>query len=119
MLAAASSFFGRTNISQNYTFGSSSIISRTSTPTPSSSATSLPTVAHSPPFNIGPWRVQSATHKVRSCSVYMRRRSNLVSQVTGKRVSIWSAEKRGPEMEKMGPASRERYIEVLKTEVSC
>ena len=49
----------------------------------------------------------------------MRRRSNLVSQVTGKRVSIWSAEKRGPEMEKMGPASRERYIEVLKTEVSC
>ncbi|KIP09254.1 hypothetical protein PHLGIDRAFT_29115, partial [Phlebiopsis gigantea 11061_1 CR5-6] len=101
MLAAASSFFGRTNISQNYTFGSSSIISRTGTPTPSSSATSLPAVAHSPPFNAGPWRVQSGTHKV-----------------TGKRVSIWSAEKRGPEMEKMGPASRERYIEVLKTEAT-
>ncbi|GJE86963.1 other/SCY1 protein kinase [Phanerochaete sordida] len=99
MLAAASSFFGRTNISQSYTIGSGSILSRTSTPTPSSSGVSLPAAAHSPPFNVGPWRVQSATHKV-----------------TGKRVSVWSADKRGPEMERMGPASKERYLEVLKTE---
>ncbi|EKM55637.1 uncharacterized protein PHACADRAFT_95292 [Phanerochaete carnosa HHB-10118-sp] len=99
MLAAASSFFGRTNISQSYTIGSGSILSRTSTPTPSSSGTSLPAAVHAPPFNVGPWRVQPAVHKV-----------------TSKRVSIWSADKRAPEMEKMGPTSKERYFEVLKAE---
>lgn len=43
----------------------------------------------------------------------------LKPQVTGKRVSVWSTDKRGPEMERMGPASKERYFEVLKAEVSC
>jgi SCY1-like protein 2 len=38
--------------------------------------------------------------------------------VTGKRVSVWSADKKSPEMDKMGPASKERTMEVLKGEVS-
>ena len=38
-------------------------------------------------------------------------------QVTGKRVSVWSTDKRSSEMERMGPASREHTLEVLKTEV--
>lgn len=101
MFAAANSFFGRTNISQSYTIGSASNNSRTATPTPSgSSPASLPAVAPAPPFNVGPWRVQSASHKV-----------------SGKRVSVWSADKRSQEMERMGPASKERTLEVLKAEV--
>lgn len=40
----------------------------------------------------------------------------LCFQVTGKRVSVWSADKRAPEMDKMGPASKDRYLEVLKAE---
>lgn len=102
MLAAANSFFGRTNISQSYNIGAASNNSRTATPTPSGSSSSaaLPAVAHAPPFNVGPWRVQSASHKV-----------------TGKRVSVWSADKKSQEMERMGPASKERTLEVLKAEV--
>lgn len=103
MFAAATALFARTNISQNYNIGGSAIGSRTSTPGPSSSSSAaLPAAAaHAPPFNVGPWRVQSATHKV-----------------TGKRVSVWSADKRSQEMERMGPVSKERTIEVLKSEVS-
>ena len=102
MLAAATSFFARTNISQNYNIGTGSSIvgSRTASPAPSGSTAALPAAAQPPPFNVGPWRVQSATHKV-----------------TNKRVSVWSADKRSPEMERMGPASRERTLEVLKAEV--
>ena len=67
MFAAAASFLGRTNISQNYNIGHGHGGSRTSTPTPAGhSSTALPAAAHAPPFNVGPWRVQSATHKVRS-----------------------------------------------------
>ena len=101
MLAAANSFFGRTNISQSYNIGIASTSSRTATPVPSgSSSAALPAIAHAPPFNVGPWRVQSASHKA-----------------TGKRVSVWSADKRSQEMERMGPASKERTLEVLKAEV--
>jgi len=39
-------------------------------------------------------------------------------KVTGKRVSVWSTDKRSQELERMGPASRERTIEVLKAEAS-
>ncbi|KAI8998790.1 kinase-like protein [Trametes punicea] len=105
MFAAASSFFARTNISQSYNIGisSGSSGSRTSTPSPAgTSSTALPSAALSPPFSVGPWRVQSATHKV-----------------TGKRVSVWSADKRSPEMERMGPASKERTLEILKAEASA
>ncbi len=103
MLAAASSFFARTNISQNYNIGYGSSIggSRTASPAPvGSSSASLPAAAQPPPFNVGPWRVQSAVHKV-----------------TNKRVSVWSADKRSAEIERMGPASKERTLEVLKAEV--
>ncbi|KAL4250432.1 Catalytically Inactive Kinase-Related Protein [Abortiporus biennis] len=104
MFAAANSFFGRTNISQTYTIGSSSIIgSRTSTPGPQGSGSAtIPAVAHSPPFNVGPWRVQPATHKV-----------------NGKRVSVWTAEKKSAELEKMGPHSKERTLEILKAEAQA
>ncbi|KAI0637126.1 kinase-like protein [Trametes polyzona] len=103
MFAAASSFFARTNISQSYNIGPSATNSRTSTPAPAgSSNASLPSAALPSPFNVGPWRVQSATHKV-----------------TGKRVSVWSADKRSPDMERMGPASKERTLEVLKAEASA
>lgn len=102
MFAAANSFFGRTNISQSYNFGPSTTGSRTSTPGPSSTGSSLPiATAYAPPFNVGPWRVQCATHKV-----------------TGKRVSVWNTDKKSQDMEKMGPASKERTLEVLKAEVA-
>lgn len=112
MLAAATSFFSRSNISQNYTFGPSPTSipsSRSGTPVPSSSSTSngttasgstLPAIAHAPPFQVGLWKVQSATHKT-----------------TGKRVSVWAFEKRGQEVERMGPGAREKTVEVLKSEV--
>ncbi|THH32982.1 hypothetical protein EUX98_g1175 [Antrodiella citrinella] len=103
MLAAASSFFGRTNISQTYTIGTAVHNgSRTSTPTPGSSNVAIPQAAHTPPFQVGPWRVQPATHKV-----------------NGKRVSVWSADKRVQEMDKMGPLSKEKTLEVLKAEASA
>lgn len=54
-----------------------------------------------PPFKIGLWRVQSASHKV-----------------TGKRVSVWSFDKRGQDVDKLGPQAKERVTEVLKSEVS-
>ena len=54
-----------------------------------------------PPFKIGLWRVQSASHKV-----------------TGKWVSVWSFDKRRQEVEKLGPQDTERVTEVLKSEVS-
>ncbi|KAI0747966.1 other/SCY1 protein kinase [Daedaleopsis nitida] len=104
MFAAASSFFARTNISQNYNIGSASSVaggSRTASPAPTGAA-SLPAAAQPPPFNVGPWRVQSATHKV-----------------TNKRVSVWSADKRSPEIERMGPAAKDRTLEVLKGEASA
>ncbi|PIL23844.1 hypothetical protein GSI_13595 [Ganoderma sinense ZZ0214-1] len=108
MLAAATSFFARTNISQNYNIGPSSSAgsglsgSRTASPAPAgSSSSSLPAAAQPPPFNVGPWRVQPATHKV-----------------TNKRVSVWNMDRRNVEMERMGPASKERTIEVLKAEAS-
>ena len=101
MLAAATSFFARTNISQNYNIGTSSTTgSRSGTPTPSGPSTTAPT-ALSPPFNVGLWRIQAASHKV-----------------TNKRVSVWSFDKRGAEMERQGPMAKERALEVLKAEVS-
>ncbi|KAG5651283.1 hypothetical protein H0H81_009226 [Sphagnurus paluster] len=100
MLAAATSFFGRTAISQSYNIGPSSS-SRPTTPGPSSN--SIDAAASFPPsLNVGLWRVQSASHKV-----------------TSKRVSVWSFDKRGPDMERLGPAARERTLEVMKAEASA
>ncbi|KAF8919611.1 kinase-like domain-containing protein [Mucidula mucida] len=101
MFAAASSFFARTAISQSYNIGEPSAAgSRSSTPGPSSSsATSSPvTVA----LHIGLWKVQAAYHKV-----------------TSKRVAVWSFDKRGPDMERLGVPAKERTLEVLKGEASA
>ncbi|RDB21346.1 Protein kinase domain-containing protein ppk32 [Hypsizygus marmoreus] len=100
MLAAATSFFGRTAISQSYNIGSSSG-SRPSTP--GHATTSLNTSTPFPPsLNVGLWRVQPASHKV-----------------TNKRVSVWSFDKRGSETERLGASARERILEVLKAEASA
>lgn len=112
MLAAASSFFGRTNISQSYNIGNPSQSSRPATPGHSNGSTAgsgssgsgggtgIAPIPFTPSFYIGLWKVQPAAHKT-----------------TGKRVSVWSFDKRGPEMERAGPASKERIVEVLKNEV--
>ena len=104
MFAAASSFFARSNISQNYNVGApSSIIgSRSTTPASGSSSnpSALPAPSNTPTFFVGPWKVQSGSHKT-----------------TNKRVSVWTFDKRSPELEKMGPAAKDRTFEVLKSEV--
>lgn len=114
MLAAATSFFARTNISQSYNIGQPSSSSRPTTPgisSTSSAATSasglssrserLVPAASTPAFPVGLWKVQSAYHKV-----------------TNKRVSVWSFDKRSPEMERLGALAKERTLEVLKAEAS-
>ena len=108
MLAAATSFFSRSNISQNYAIGGSSTAagSRTATPAPApgagASSAALPAPAHVPPFQVGLWRVQSATHKV-----------------TGKRVSVWAFDKRSAEVDRLSPMARDKTMDVLKAEVRC
>ncbi|KAJ8699577.1 Protein kinase domain-containing protein ppk32 [Pleurotus ostreatus] len=101
MFAAATSFFARTAISQSYNIGGPSTGSRSSTPGPSSVSPSTP-AAFSPPITVGLWKVQSASHKV-----------------TNKRVSVWSFDKRGPEMERLSPSAKDRTLEVLKAEASA
>ncbi|KII88940.1 hypothetical protein PLICRDRAFT_91412 [Plicaturopsis crispa FD-325 SS-3] len=103
MLAAATSFFARTAISQSYNIGTSSTSgSRSSTPGPGGSSPPSAPVAHAPPVQIGLWKVQSAVHKV-----------------TNKRVSVWSFDKRGAEVERISPVARDRVLEVLKAEASA
>lgn len=108
MLAAASSFFSRTNISQNYNIGATTSGigstlngSRSSTPGPSNAqAAALPSAPLTPAFHVGLWKVQSGTHKV-----------------TQKRVSVWSFDKRASEMERVSAHGKEKVIETLKAEV--
>ena len=101
MLAAATSFFARTAISQSYNIGISASGSRPSTPSHGDSSFALPT-SPSPSLNVGLWRVQSASHKV-----------------TNKRVSVWSFDKRGPDIERLGPLAKERTLDILKAEVGA
>ena len=101
LLAAASSFLGRTNISQAYSIGNPSQSSRPSTPaTSAAGGTVLAPPPFTPVFHVGLWKVQPAAHKT-----------------TGKRVSVWSFDKRGPEMERLGQAGKDRALEVMKNEV--
>ncbi|KAF8501214.1 hypothetical protein JB92DRAFT_884592 [Gautieria morchelliformis] len=93
MLAAATSLFARTNISQCYVISSPGA-------TPSSSA--LPAANFTPVFNVGPWKVQFAMHKT-----------------TNKRVSVCSFDKRSPELERCGPSARERVLDVSKVEAGA
>ena len=107
VFAAASSFFSRTNISQSYNIGSPSgglpVVqgftgSRPTTPGSTSASLAAPPAA-TPPFFVGLWKVQSAWHKV-----------------TNKRVSVWTFDKRGGELERLNPVARDRVIEILKAE---
>ncbi|KAJ3815697.1 other/SCY1 protein kinase [Lentinula aff. lateritia] len=107
--SAATSFFARTNISQSYHIGSapsslSNAGSRPSTPAPQSSGppTSTSSASFTPSIYIGLWKVQGATHKI-----------------TNKKVSVWSFDKRGPEMERLRPSAKERTMEVLKAEATA
>lgn len=109
VFAAASSFFSRTNISQSYNIGSPSgglpVVpgltgSRPATPGSTSTSIAAPPAA-TPPFFVGLWKVQSAWHKV-----------------TNKRVSVWTFDKRGADLERLNPIARDRAIEVLKAEES-
>ena len=97
MFAAASSFFSRSNILQNYNLGAPGTAPRS--PTPSGSG-SLPAAAHVPPFQVGLWKVQSGAHKT-----------------TGKRVSVWTCDKRAGEMDRLTAGARENVFDVLKAEV--
>jgi hypothetical protein len=104
MLAAATSFFARTNISQSYNIGNSAppgLGTRPSTPSGSTSTSLSAPPAPTPTFYIGLWKVQSAWHKT-----------------TSKRVSVWTFDKRGPDMERLGAQGKDRVIEVMKAEVS-
>ena len=100
MLAAATSFFSRTAINQSYNIGTPSHASRPSTP----GTNGVPTapMPSTPAFYIGLWKVQSGSHKV-----------------TNKRVSVWTFDKRGPEVERLGSLGKERTAEVMKAEVRC
>ncbi|KAF8630424.1 hypothetical protein AX15_002972 [Amanita polypyramis BW_CC] len=97
MLAAATSFFARSAISQSYSVGVNE--SRPTSPASSGSSAPAPFVLT---LIVGLWRVLPAFHKV-----------------THKRVSVWSFDKRGPDMDRLGPVARERMIEVLKAEASA
>lgn len=100
MLAAATSFFSRTAISQSYNIGPQNG-SRSSTPTPAGSTSGARTGTHlSASGRVGLWRFQGATHRV-----------------TGKRVSVWTFDKR-VELEGLGSMSKERVLEVMKAEVT-
>ncbi|KAF9052742.1 kinase-like domain-containing protein [Panaeolus papilionaceus] len=101
MLAAATSFFARTNINQSYNIGSSTSAfgSRPATPGAGSSLTAP--AAATPTFHVGLWKVQSAWHKV-----------------TNKRVSVWTFDKRGPDLDRLSPPAKERVMEVMKLEAS-
>ncbi|KAJ3572805.1 hypothetical protein NP233_g2841 [Leucocoprinus birnbaumii] len=117
MFAAATSFFARTNISQSYNIGqppsTSAHSSRPATPGAASSSSGAASGSGSgsngvlattftPTFAVGLWKVQSAYHKV-----------------TNKRVSVWSFDKRGADIERLGNAARETALDVLKAEASA
>ncbi|KAF9532378.1 other/SCY1 protein kinase [Crepidotus variabilis] len=105
VFAAASSLFARTNISQSYSIGSPSQglpgLGGSRPTTPGSNKTLVTPAAATPPFFVGLWKVQSAWHK-----------SN------GKRVSVWSFDKKGPDVERLTQSAKDRVLEVLKAEAS-
>lgn len=105
MFAAATSLFGRTNISQSYIIGPSATSSSSSSSSSSTLTSPAPlstSAEPTPTFHVGPWKIQHAVHKT-----------------TNKRVSVWSFDKRSPELDSGGVHNRERVLEVLKAEVGC
>jgi len=114
MLAAATSFFARTNISQSYHIGQppspGASSSRPTTPGVASSSVTTGSgsggngvlaITFTPTFAVGLWKIQSAYHRV-----------------TNKRVSVWSFDKRGADIERLGVAVRDSALRILKAEVS-
>ena len=95
MFSAAASFLNRTNISQSYT-----ILTPGQNAAPPSNS-GLPSLPVGPPFQAGPWNIQAAQHKT-----------------NGKRVSVWTFEKRSAEMDRLGQQARDTVLEALKAEVS-
>lgn len=94
MLSAAAALFARTNISQNYTILSPGV----KVDVPGNAG--LPSLPAGPPFRAGLWLVQPAQHRL-----------------NGKRVSVWTFEKRGPETDRVGAQAKEMVLEALKAEV--
>jgi SCY1-like protein 2 len=96
MFSAAAALFARTNISQNYTILSPGV------PVPPPPANSgLPSLPAGPPFKAGLWLIQPAQHKL-----------------NGKRVSVWTFEKRSGEMDRLGAQAKDMVLEILKAEVN-
>jgi SCY1-like protein 2 len=92
MLQAATAFFKTSQIYQNYAI---------TTVSGQPSANGVPGASPVAPFSVGLWRIQEAVHKT-----------------NGKKVSIWSFDKRSGEMERLNqPSAKERVFEVLKAEV--
>ncbi|CCA68430.1 related to bovine rhodopsin kinase and to YGR052w [Serendipita indica DSM 11827] len=96
MFSAAASFLNRTNISQSYT-----ILTPGQNAAPPSNS-GLPSLPVGPPFQAGLWNIQPAQHKI-----------------NGKRVSVWTFEKRSPEMDRLGQQARDMVLEALKAEASA
>ncbi|KAG9015727.1 hypothetical protein FRB95_009223 [Tulasnella sp. JGI-2019a] len=96
MLQAATAWFSSSQISQNYTISSTSsnAISSTSDITPGTTPIA--------PFTVGLWKVQEASHKT-----------------TQKKASVWTCDKRKPELDRLGPGGKETALEALKAEISA
>ncbi|KIO24498.1 hypothetical protein M407DRAFT_26107 [Tulasnella calospora MUT 4182] len=101
MLQAASAWFSSSQILQNYAIATPGTATAISSSSPSTTASPAP-ISVAPPFTVGPWKVQEASHKT-----------------TQKRASIWTCDKRSTEMERIGASGKEMVIEVLKAEASA
>ena len=108
---AATSFFKASAISQNYNYASNNTITPSSLSSFTSSSSSVATRASgtsSPtppqnnihPFTSGLWRVQEAIHKT-----------------NGKRVCVWSFDKKNSSLDRLTANAKDRVFEVLKAEV--
>lgn len=99
--SAASAFFKVSAISQNYILTSTNTASYASGSSSRSASPALPQ-SNSSPFTVGLWRVQEAVHKT-----------------NGKRVSVWSFDKKNSALDRLGAPAKERVIQVLKLEVGA
>lgn len=97
--SAASAFFKVSAISQNYTLSNANTTSIASGSS-SRSASPAPPQSNSVPFSMGLWRVQEAVHKT-----------------NGKRVSVWTFDKKNSALDKLGAPAKDRVMQVLKAEV--
>lgn len=111
MLSVATSLFSRSAIFQSYSLDTHATGQASSSSSGSSS-----------PFQTGLWKVQPATHKASHLNLQQIRLVDLrmyllLLQTTSKRVSIWSFDKRAPEIERLNQLGKERVFEYMKAEV--